>query len=289
MANQNPDIIPLPGDEEDMAILLQRVTTSLQQAQVSFRQNAELRQRVVETDAKIKVLMNIHASAGNQPIRLKVKLEKYSHRANSDGGEFTLWLQHAKRVISANNWDCQTAIRGMLSSSAMTSVMSEDAAHYHNDLNIFIDALKKKFVTPASEAVARQRFDIALQGAKENINRFHARLQEAYCESYAAIDEPWRFNNALPVPDGEDRATQTGHRNVRLIRQFIRGLSDERIRLELYNSETGGLGPITTYEAAINRALTYLSNIERVTTEREQNKFFKKAYFMKCPEKNWTY
>lgn len=122
------------------------------------------------------------------------------------------WRDAYLRAVRANRWDDETArlaLAGHMIGVAGATITDIDPMDYGclADLLVAYDA---RFLPPASSQLARQRFDVATQLAKEPELLFHTRLRTLHSRAFpGALDE------------------------VHLIRRFVTGLNTPAVQRQV--------------------------------------------------------
>ena len=179
------------------------------------------------------------------------------------------WERHVRNTLEVAGWTQPVAIcmvkrslRGMASDLSQT--LANDG---YADLDEFCDTMKKLFVSPAHEAVAREQFDRRVQGPKEPIRAYHGMLLNLYLQGHVRQDEAWRYPEQgvaiIVQPPYANAAQQPGSKSVRLIQHFISGLRSEKLRIKIRDAATVEGTEYNDYSEILTRALALQANFDR--------------------------
>ncbi|XP_059097066.1 uncharacterized protein LOC131891489 [Tigriopus californicus] len=179
----------------------------------------------------------------------------------------------AKAVASANGWTDHQTIKAVIVSVREEALdllrpAIRDPSVFRT-INDFWNRVRKQFVSPAHQQIARTEYQRRHQRPREDISTFHTQLHQLWEDAYLEGDEPWRSNLQMPEPYTGARADPTGYRSVKLINQFLTGLTDDEVRKSIKDAASLGHS-ITTYPDALTRALEFSANKEQTRMEKRR-------------------
>ena len=162
-----------------------------------------------------------------RPVRALPGHIVYEHGERDDWRGFRTQFESAVRVYGYNNRQAKDILRMSLKGAALRAVA--DIPHQAAEITLhqLLEDYESRFMPPAASALAQSKFERAIQGPKESLLDYHARLRDLYVRAY-----PGQPNQEAP-----------------LMRQYILGLRDSTIRREVMRRRPD------TYVGMLNCAL----------------------------------
>ncbi len=215
----------------------------------------------------------------NEARPMNQKLDRFTNE--DDKNNFLQWERHLRATARINQWtDDQTVMAAKAAMHGQASDLAQALPDTVRDcrecepagtLEAFYGQLRKLFVSPAHERLARAQFDNRVQGAKEPIRVFHGLLLALFKDGHAKIQEAWRDNLHMPVPAPYlNRREPVGSRSQMLIQHFISGLRDKVIRDRLLDQQVAQGHEFNSYTDVLAASLAYLGNVEQ--SEEDQRR-----------------
>jgi hypothetical protein len=126
-----------------------------------------------------------------------------------------------------NAQQAKRALKGCMRGQAYLAIQELDHVNDNETVEGLLDSYEERFVPPAASDMAKAKYETAVQGPKEEVLQWHARLRGLAVRGY-----------------GQDVLPES-----QLIRVFARGLRQKRVREHVLRSQTD------TYIAALHAAL----------------------------------
>ncbi len=262
---------PQPPQQPTLEEVIQAMTARLENAEGAIQAaDARANEARAETATLAGFLRRIPEEGAGGGMRQR--LREFSNENPKD--TYIQWERHLRAVAQCNRWKPDQVI--VASKAAMIGQASDLAQALPNSvdhctecdppgtLEAYYKQLRKLFVSPAHERLARSQFDSRVQGPKEPIRVFHGLLLGLYTDGHAKIQEAWRDNPLLPVPAPyRNRGEAIGFKSQMLIQHFISGLRDRTVRERLLDQQIAQDKQFATYTDVLQAALGYMGNIQQ--------------------------
>ncbi len=216
-------------------------------------------------------------AARQEPPRQRTAKLEWPKYSAAQGEDFAVFERKIRNIQMDGYLGEQQIILGALQglqgkAATMAMSMSNNIDAYPNGLEGFLTTLRLIFKTPAHASMARTRFDSAMQKPTESIREYHGRLKGIWMDAYQEEEEPWRFTQPIVPPQGRHVADTPGLHSARLMEKFITGIRDTTVRGSVRDS-VYMKGPIETYTEALERAMQFQANAERLIIEAKRLKY----------------